>query len=614
MPITPSGIGSGSTSGSPSVSYSVGIGSIAPSSSAGAARLVSIPDDESIITSVEFSGVDYTHLVRIGEGAGVSRQMSITGGSKASCRLVLNSKKGFYRPAQGEEVVVWTAAGKWFAGVVDKITEKHWSGTSGLSEIIVDCVDYGALCDRIIVGREIVAQFGNICSIIMYELAWRYFSKIGITYTFPFYGDIGSEPLGDQVWNWMTLTEVMNDLTRKCGGDWRVDFDKNVWPFYPSVGYTDAPFSIEDDDGNWIDMTVERDSSRYRNRVGIKNSHNTRPLWTDTFVVGETGPFIYANPIQWYTMAPMRNKPVVRVNGVVQTVIDFSEIGPTTHDFYWIDNQVWASPSNPPAPGSILTITYPSPLSYVVWAQDDAEIALYGLHEGIEEVKDIPTLDAMQALADAALARRLVRPTSLTITTDREGIEAGMLLSVNSARHAVTGDFLVTKVSSVEQGKKFFRHTITAVDAATQSLGDITAFFHQLVAQTIQPRDRLTQHIIFVVAETIEGITNPGLTTGVKQAIRMAPVNGLLRSCSIETQNVTPTTTDVEIDVLQNGVSIFPDGPKLIWPAGASIRQTVIEFLADPMPVTEGDIFTIEVLQADSNFKDGTIDLAMLVT
>ena len=74
----------------------------------------------------------------------------------------------------------------------------------------------------------------------------------------------------------------------------------------------------------------------------------------------------------------------------------------------------------------------------------------------------------------------------------------------------------------------------------------------------------------------------------------------------------TLTDDDIEVDVLQNGVSIFEDGYRLKIKAGRTTPAKRYRFATNPMPVTAGDRFTIEVLQADSSAKDGWLDLKIV--
>lgn len=563
-----------------------------------------LPRRQRLIT-VFIAGVDRTDQV----GIGVTRNMQIGGGSKATCQFKLIQQPVAFRPVQGDEVIIWHREGyRWFAGVVDNTSEYDYTGASALNEITVNCVDYGALCDRIIIGREIQPYLGNLASILFNRVVSDSpgLQSLGLTYVYTWEPVIA---LGDQVYNWITATAVFNSICEACGGEWRVDFYKNVYLFPASTGYRAAPFSIEENDGNWIDMTITRDASKKRNRVGVRNSANTKPLWTDTFA-GDGVKRVFQ------TMSPLGAKPRIRVDGVPQVVVDFTEISTRPYDWYWLSptSIVQNFAHAAVADGVSITATYPSVLSYVAWAQDDADIAANGLYEGVEEVKDVASADALQAIAQALLARRLVYPLTANVRSDRDGLEPGMGVPVNVPRMAVDDTLLVTQVSSEEQGKSFFRHSVKAINSANQAVSNEAAFLQQLVARTAQPKDRVRQSVVFHVAETIEGFTNPGLTVGEKLASRGSPCDGFLSRCTLyfRSSATVVTTTDVEIDVLLNGVSIF-GATKMVWPAGETTLQVQTEFNADPFPVLTGDLYTLNVLSADPLATDGILEIEQLV-
>jgi hypothetical protein len=73
-----------------------------------------------------------------------------------------------------------------------------------------------------------------------------------------------------------------------------------------------------------------------------------------------------------------------------------------------------------------------------------------------------------------------------------------------------------------------------------------------------------------------------------------------------------PTTQLITIDVYLDGVSIFGSS-KIQWEPGQTDSTIVIQFAFDPLPVSQNDIFTYEVLSADPLATDGILELELLV-
>lgn len=452
------------------------------------------------LLTVFIDNTDRTEFVKCDDGSGgngVQRTMQIGGGSKAAVSFTLTQKGTPYRPEQGQEVVIWHRDGyRWFAGVVDNTSEYDYTGSAARNEITVNCVDYGVLCDRVIVGKEYQAFAGNLAAILFGHICTDYLTpRFGISFVWEWDPMVA---LGDQVYNWITATDVLNGICTASGADWRIDFNKVLHLFPAETGYLTAPFSIQQNDGNWIDMTVSNDSSKYRNRVGVRNNAAVNPLWTDTFHGdGYTRFFI--------TMSPLNSRPMVRVNGVPAVVIDVADFGLKPYDFEWLAPATVVQNFSHSVLGSgdVLEVEYPTPLSYIAWAQDDAEIAANGLFEGIVDVKDVSNIDTLQAIADGLLLRMKVRPVTVVIQTDRDGLEPGMGLVVNTARPLANDNMMVTQVNSNEIGRKFFRHQVTAINSANQATSNEAAFLQRVISSIAQPKDRVRQNIVFYLQRRV---------------------------------------------------------------------------------------------------------------
>ncbi len=541
--------------------------------------------------TVFYNGADISRYVL----APVRRSMQTSGGSKAACELRLTNRYGLLRPACGGEIIVYEGKDRFFAGVVDTTEEFSFSGTSGLIEITCRCVDYGALLDRLIIGRKYEISEGAIANVLLGHVWEDYLQGILTGVAAP------STWVGVQTFNWLTATEVFNQVAAAANLEWYVDFNRIARFVARGTGWAAAPFTITDNDGNWAEMRVTRSQARRRNRQGVRNSKDLKVLWTDTF---------HGDGITrvWVPMAELSAKPIIRVNGVDQVVTDLGTWN-LAWDFYWLSRSVVQNTAHAAlTPSDTLEVKYPSPLSYVAWSEDAADIAAHGLWEAIEEVKDVDTLDALQTIAAALLARGKTEPVTISFRTDKKGLVPGMLLTVNTTLPLCNSTLLVQQVESEEQGRKFFRHTVTASDAPLKT--DISVW-QKLIGKGTQAKDRVTEVIRFTLAETVEGAANPGLTVGAKQAVYVASKSGVARDCTLYFKTGGMTTAEVRIDLLKNGVSVFGT-TKMVWPIGGGAVQTQYAFASDPLIVSKGDVFTLEVLAADAAAKDGVMELSVV--
>lgn len=548
---------------------------------------------------VYIAGVDRTSYVQ----AGLRINSDI--GSRSSAEFTLCDINGSYRPARHEEVVVYDVptARRIFGGYVQSTVESWYHPSRPAMFIDVRCQDYGSICDSRIVAAHYELGTGGLAGIMIYDIVQRFLDGTGIVFAYSVNPPV---QFGNVDFNFVTVTEAINQLLSESNWDWRVDYYRTLSIFPKSTGFVAAPIDLADNDGLWKDMTVEKTAAKKVNRQGVKNSQNVGVLWIDSF----TG---NGSQVFFPTTATLTAKPLVYVNSVAVVVTDYGVWG-SPYAFYWMNSGIWQNPNNAPyGGGDTIEIKYPSPLSWVEWAQDSVDIAANGRWEAVEEVKDLSDRTAMQNYAAQLLARAKTEPTVVTFITREPGWEPGQLLSISTTRPLANGSFLVETVDSVEEPNMgFMWHTVKCSDEQLQRTGSANAFFSKMIYRDRNPKDRIIERITFVVAGTIEGITNPGLTTGLKTAVRVAQKDGICRICTLYFKSVqtTPTTADISIDVLKNGVTIFGT-TKMQFPAGAAAVQVMYLFASDPLKVKQGDIFTMDVLAADPLAMDGSLELSI---
>jgi hypothetical protein len=113
---------------------------------------------------------------------------------------------------------------------------------------------------------------------------------------------------------------------------------------------------------------------------------------------------------------------------------------------------------------------------------------------------------------------------------------------------------------------------------------------------------------------------NPDMSLGVQPDRRIADKDGILRDAVLyfPITDIAATTERVVIDVYQNGVSIFPAGNdnKLVFASAtpwiAQDPVTVFWFLANPLTVTKGDIFTVDILERNIWRSNGILELVVM--
>lgn len=564
-------------------------------------------------SSILLSGVPYTIFIN---GVNVNqyiykpslrRSLQIGNSSRGTLELTCKSIDVGYRPTIDDRITVYAGSDIFFSGWVESTEEIWHKGTSGLNEVEVNCTDYGSICDRRIVGKYYTLFMGGIPAILVADLVRNFLDGTGITY------DPTGTPsviLEEVMFNYITVTEALNAVASMANADWSIDIWGVLRFFEKDAGIAVAPYTITDNNGLYDDIRVTRSRTGRANRQGVRSSNAATAVWTDTITAT-------AGQIMFPTTYLQEVVPYITVNGVVQAVVKLEDILDTPYDFYYVPNGVGVFSNVAQPAGASVVIMYPGKLPEVYWAEDAADIAAHGKFEAVEEVKDVTSASNLQQTAQALLERNLAEATQVEITSREPGWLPGQLVTVTHVKPPVSGTFVIESVESdevVEAGVVKFKHRIRAINNSLKRINRFDNFMAKMIERDKQALYPISYKIGFVLAETIEGITNPGLSTGVKMAIRTADKDGILRDCTLNFKSVedgTPTTSRIVVDVFRNGVSIFPSGSQMIYNIGAQGVQRQFLFATMPYKVYKGDVFTIEVLEADSVATDGTLELVV---
>lgn len=482
--------------------------------------------------------------------AGVDRTAWVTDGTlKRSWQLgsictasfqLDSSNAGGYRPNEIDTVVIQIGTYRFFSGWVDNYEEFYYPGAFEY-KITVNCQGFQAALDKTFVGIDVNFSFAGLGFLLQYVCSAM--ASFGITW-----GGLPAIPayitVPPQTFNYPPASQIVQDICKQFGLAYIVDQYRTLRAFFPDTGTGPAPFSITD--GNtteWQQITITR-GGLYRNVQGVRNTQ-----------------------------------------------------------------QQLADDSAPAVPGWASTGS--TRLSQLAVEEDGTEIAAVGgkRFQAMEDVRDQQSYPVMQDTARVLLAEGVKHLIKASIECTRIGLEPGQLLTINTTTPPMVENLLIEQVDSQAVGgmvgsEIFFRHVVKASNSTFRRAAGIQ-WMQNLVNRTNNPPiDRITYSIVFTYAETIEGITNPGLTTGVKAAIVQAPKTGVGRGI-IMTVNTPATTTPCVFDVLQNGVSIFAPGHLPTLDVGATnLGGGVWQFATNPLLVTQGDNFTTEVIAADPTAMD----------
>ncbi len=502
-----------------------------------------------------------------------------------------------------QKVALFWNSVKRFGGLIQSITEVGKQGNSGgssleYSRLKVACTGYGAYVDRVVYAKLVTTALGTVTGEMVYNFWYDKLAQFGVTKV----GDAPNHAVPEQLFHYITGSEVLNRIKEQDPGyDWWIDdnIELHYEPTDPAGGAT-APFTLRNGDSNHDFMEVTKSNVKFRNRQFVLPSADLQALRDDARVADGVS-------TAYSTDYNLNSKPIVRVAGVAQLVVQFGDFV-TGWQFYYIPGSVGVFSASVLGFGTAVDILYPNPFPVAEMAEDAASIAAVGPYEAIWQAKNVyDRLTAQQiaqgfidAYADGGYQIKIV----FEYNSDSQAawLVPGDIVDVNTTFPTALGNFAVEQIESQEIGLTVWKHTVTM----RGGIGEVTetqALQAAKIAARV-PIDSPPYQLPWSLFEDVSGLTNPGAAAGAIKLSHTIQTAGVVASWQIICADDPPDGDDFIMDVLVNGVSIMPvlDADKVVAEDGVTTLQQGIRFLVENTPVAPGDIVTLNVLQVGSTF------------
>lgn len=538
----------------------------------------------------------------LGSTYSASVQMRYTGGSK---------------PTKNQSAAVFIDSVKRFGGYVKTIGETAVPSQPFESILTIELEGYGARLDRIVVAMLYNAATGALVRTIVYDLWYRYLRPLGITYT------SGADPgvlIAPILFHYDTLRVAFQKLLDQApgwslwidsGGDLKLADTNGVGDAAPfELSRTGVNPALWEQTKSADTITVRESNEQFRNREYVVPSSDLVGQHTETF----TGDGVKS---QFFTVYPLTSDPVVTVDGVSQR-IDlitnpsggevYYRPGTTEFSFHSV---IGPSGNTAPPPGAVIVITYVAPWQLACVAQDDASIADVGPFEHVTQAQNVTDVDSGNALAQARLdlyGPAGVLPKSITYAYNSgqqaAWLEPGMLQTVNWTFPDVSGVYTVRSVSTEEQGQaSFWRHTVVLGLGPTDVTGVSDA---QALIQSALRRTNVKTPTLATLEIAINGLDLSTDPADLKNTYRFLG-SGVIASWDARMLPFPPAGSDVIVDLLKNGVSIFrasspfSQSDVIVIPDGSTAEQSGFRFVSDNLAYADGDVLTAVIIQVGSS-------------
>jgi hypothetical protein len=327
-----------------------------------------------------------------------------------------------YGPTVGDEVKMYDGATQIFGGFITYINQRI--DGAGLFYYDCSCKDYTHLLDGVLIKSTYNTQSINAIIADIINQVNVFTTPFGVTYTTV---NVNCPLVIDHIqFNYEQATKCLQQLAETYIYHWYVDYAKDIH-FFANAAEV-APFNLTDNSGNYIfnSLEISHDITQLRNYVFVRGGkYKTTASRTETYVA-----------TAGQTSQPLANDyattPIVKINGVTQSVgIDGTD-SPLTFQVLWNANLQSITFSSALSSGQTITIAAQPQFPVLALQKDNPSIASYGTFQYKIIDKRINTVPHARDRAQAEIQNWGDPLIEGTFKTYRSGLRSGQLISIQS--------------------------------------------------------------------------------------------------------------------------------------------------------------------------------------
>lgn len=354
-----------------------------------------------------------------------------------------------------DEIIVTYRGVREFGGTINSLSELGL-GPQHL-RLQIDANDFNALADRRYLSTTLAA--GTLKSIFTTVIG--HFPDVTVDPT-----QVTGPLLDALTYDYTSVTEVLNDLASLTGYVWEIDYNKVARMFNPSS--STAPFNITTAQTRILEdlEVIQNPRTDYANRIIYRYGSGQANV-TETFTASGVA---YSFPLGYKFFSDFQ---VVTNNGNPEslTIQGIGFDNAVQWLYYASDNTIrrlTAGTPDPPAAGHAIGITYTAQFPGTIIREDvPSQAPPIGIIERKVENPDVFDTATAEALADAELARRLERLTTVRYVTREGGLRSGMIQNINVVARNVNADYTLTDIRINDDSDGVLRRSVTAVQGTT---------------------------------------------------------------------------------------------------------------------------------------------------
>lgn len=395
----------------------------------------------------------------------------------------------------GDTVKIYDSGSLIFQGIVSQVRKSHIS--ADLIRVQCNCVDFTHELDSKIVAEIYTSQ---TASYIIKDIIQTYAPQFTVDNV------DANQVINYIAFTYQTPSACLKQLAEMIGYEWWVDQYKDI--HFKVAGAETAPFTLTDTNGSYLlgTLNVQDDISQIRNTIFLRGGNETGASQTYSKVADGTQ--LLFNPGYHFSA-----KPTVTVASVAKTVGIEGVDDAASFDCIWNSQRdyVLFKSATKPAASAQVDISGLPINQILLKLPERTSVALYGERDFVIIDKTINTRDGARQRALAELIKYAEKLVSIQFTTLTKGLSAGQLMTATSGLFDLSGDYVITAVTTTAHTPTSFQYAVTLVSTRLMDIVDLLIKLLNTKEKTeiYNPNDQyMPTEIVFEDATIVEAITS----------------------------------------------------------------------------------------------------------
>ncbi len=412
----------------------------------------------------------------------------------STVRFSIYKTSGVTIPSIGDQIDIYEGNDHKFGGSVTDVNIV--TGRGILLEYKISCIDWSYKLNSKLVVKSYPAQDP---ADIVRDMITTFGGSGFTTYNVQSAG----YSVGSIKFNYEQITTAIEKLAKQIGWEWFIDANKDIHFFPPDV-MVDAPYEINDDEGNleWTSLQIDQSIVNMKNSIYVIGGNYSKIFDSsstpDNYLTdGTKTVFPIAYP---YTPSTI----VVKLAGVSQTVGTDQLTDPLTVQVLYNEASRFIRFTSVPTTGQEVKVYGTAQIPILAHVQNQVAIAAYGEIQDSIIDQQIKSIAEAQERGNAQVADFGAPVYGVKFATLKTGFRVGQTVQVSSAILGTDVIVEVKRITARMYSPTQFRYEIECVGTERVSFIDVMKLLlTQSNSQTIVADSTVLQVLLLMTEEIL---------------------------------------------------------------------------------------------------------------